>query len=117
MVAIEGGRPEAEEIVILSGEIVVITTTEEESRLQAIADTDNFLLQASLVKFVQDGSSPTKQFVDICIRAKGSMSALLFAKYEGDRKRDAFCNTIIADFAHTYPKIGFSRANNKFLLE
>ena len=101
VVAIEGGRRKEEEIVILSGDVVITTT--EEGRLQAIADTDD--------------SSPTKQFFDICIRAKDSMSALLFAQYEGDRKRANFCDAIIADFANACPNIGFSKANNKFLLK
>ena len=113
--AIEGGRRKEEEIVILSGDVVITTT--EEGRLQAIADTDNFFLQASMVPFAEDDSSPTKQFFDICIRAKDSMSALLFAQYEGDRKRANFCNAIIADFANACPNIGFSKANNKFLLK
>ena len=115
VVAIEGGRRKEEEIVILSGEVVITTT--KEGRLQAIADTDNFFLQASMVPFREDGSSPTKQFVDICIRAKDSMSALLFAQYEGDINRVDFCNKIIANFANAYPNIGFSKANNTFLLK
>ena len=108
------------EAVVAEGGIVVVNT-KEESRLRATTNAEAFLSAGlessqSLVTSIQD-ASPTKQFVDCCIRAKGSFENLLFHKYEGEMKKSSFCDLLISDFALANINIGFSKANNKFLLE
>ena len=108
------------EAVVAEGGIVVVNTMQE-SRLRATTDAESFLssgLKASqsLVTSIRD-ASPTRQFVACCIRAKGSFENLLFQKYVGEMKKETFCDLLISNFSLANPNIGFSKANNKFLLE